>query len=99
MESQINQFSLLLLEQSKQVPFTAHVFQLPSVIKGEENNEIEQISVQTLVGHDAIRETVKLVNLLFLQNKPDEVSNKAAIRLPGLYVYKLICKLIVTLIH
>ncbi|CAB5535123.1 DNA replication terminus site-binding protein [Providencia hangzhouensis] len=83
LESQINQFSLLLLEQSKQVPFTAHVFQLPSVIKGEENNEIEQISVQTLIGHDAIRETVKLVNLLFLQNKPDEVSNKAAIRLPG----------------
>lgn len=29
LESQINQFSLLLLEQSKQVPFTAHVFQLP----------------------------------------------------------------------
>ncbi|MCK9788812.1 DNA replication terminus site-binding protein [Providencia rettgeri] len=83
LESQINQFSLLLLEQSKQVPFTAHVFQLPSVIKGEENNKIEQVPVQTLVGYDAISETMKLINLLFLQDKPDEVSNKAAIRLPG----------------
>lgn len=83
LESQINQFSLLLLEQSKQVPFTAHVFQLPSVIKGEENNEIEEIPVQTLVGYDAISETIKLINLLFLQNKPEEISNKAAIRLPG----------------
>ncbi|HEM6843974.1 DNA replication terminus site-binding protein [Providencia rettgeri] len=83
LESQINQFSLLLLEQSKQVPFTAHVFQLPSVIKGEENNEIEQIAVETVVSHDAVKETIKLINLLFLQNKSEEISNKAAIRLPG----------------
>lgn len=83
LESEIQQFSHLLLNQVQQVPFVASVFTLPDTIKGDENNEISSISVHKLVNYEAIEETIKLINLLFIHNKSENISNKSAIRLPG----------------
>lgn len=83
LELQINNFSRLLLNQVNQAQFNALVFPLPLINKGDENNEVELIKVGKLVRHDAINEVIKLINLLFIHNKSEEISNKAAIRLPG----------------
>lgn len=83
LESEIQQFSRLLLEQTRQVPFMANVFTLPDTNKGEENNEISNINVHKLTSHEAIDETITLINLLFIHDKSEDISNKSAIRLPG----------------
>lgn len=83
LEIEIKQLSHLLLEQAQLVPFVASTFILPNIIKGEENNEISHIPVQKLTSHSAIEATIKLINLLFIHNKSEEISNKSAIRLPG----------------
>lgn len=83
LEFEIQQFSHLLLEITQQAPFMAKVFTLPDIIKGEENNEISHISIHQLIGNEAINETINLINLLFIHHKSEDISNKSAIRLPG----------------
>lgn len=80
LESQIKIFCGLLTQQTH---FVAHVFTLPDTIKGDENNEVSEITVDKITGSDAMKETITLLNLLFIHHKSDEISNKAAIRLPG----------------
>lgn len=83
LEFEIQQLSHLLLEQTRQAPFVASVFTLPDIYKGEEHNEISSISVHRLTSYEAINETIKLINLLFIHDKSEVTSNKSAIRLPG----------------
>ncbi|EPL9568274.1 DNA replication terminus site-binding protein [Providencia rettgeri] len=80
LELQIKQLSRLLSEQKH---YIAHVFTLPDTAKGDENNEISEIIVDKVSGTKAIEETITLLNLLFIHHKSDELSNKTAIRLPG----------------
>ena len=80
LEKQINELSHLLLTQSK---FTANVFRLPEILKGDETNEISSIYVEKITGKEALNDVVQLINLLFIHKKSELVSNKSAIRLPG----------------
>lgn len=80
LELQIKQLSHLLSEQTH---YIAHVFTLPDTAKGDENNEISEIIVDKISGKEAIDKVITLLNLLFIHHKSDELSNKTAIRLPG----------------
>lgn len=80
LESRIKQLSGLLSEQKQ---YIAKVYTLPDVIKGDESNEVSEIIVDEITGDNAIKEVITLLNLLFIHNKSNEISNKAAIRLPG----------------
>ncbi|WP_275074687.1 DNA replication terminus site-binding protein [Providencia rettgeri] len=80
LETQIKQLSGLLTAQKQ---YIAQVYTLPDVIKGDENNEVSEIIVDKVFGDNAIKEIITLLNLLFIHHKSAEISNKAAIRLPG----------------
>ncbi|MGG4607139.1 DNA replication terminus site-binding protein [Providencia sp. Me31A] len=83
LELEIIQFSEQLLKHTRNHAFVAKVYTLPDVAKGDESNEVSSISVHKLASYEAIDETIKLINLLFIHNKSEDVSNKSAIRLPG----------------
>ncbi|WP_265693135.1 DNA replication terminus site-binding protein [Providencia rustigianii] len=83
LEFSINQFCHHLTKQDR---IQACVFSLPEVLKGDEHNEVSSIFVDKHVGTDAINHTIELFKLLFIHNKSESVSNKAAIRLPGAIV-------------
>ncbi len=80
LEQKIAEFSQLLRQQKL---LAAKVFELPPVEKGQEHDEITQISVNTLENKVALDKAIKLYNLLFIFDKSESVSSKAAIRLPG----------------
>ena len=80
LESNIAELSHLLLTSSR---FISCVFRLPDVLKGNENDEIAYIHVEKLTGTEALIEIKKHINLLFIQDKLDSISNKSAVRLPG----------------
>lgn len=80
LETNINELSRNLLDSSH---FSSCVFRLPDVLKGNENDEISYIHVDKLTDKEARLEIVKHINLLFIQDKSDHISNKSAVRLPG----------------
>ncbi|MGO2304586.1 MAG: DNA replication terminus site-binding protein [Providencia sp.] len=80
LEAHINELSHLLLAQSM---FTANVFRLPEILKGDETSEISSILVEKVTGEKALNDIIQLINLLFIHKKSGLVSNKSAIRLPG----------------
>lgn len=80
LENQIAEFSLQL---SQITDFTAVVFRLPDILKGDENKEINQIQVEKITGLSAMKLITDHYNLLFIQDKSESTSNKSAIRLPG----------------
>lgn len=80
LESRISEFSQQL---SQLTDFTAVVFRLPDIMKGDENKEISEINVEKFTGLSAIKQAIDHFNLLFLQDKSESTSNKSAIRLPG----------------
>lgn len=80
LESNINLLCQLLQAQKD---VNAAVFSLPETLKGDENNEVNSIFVDKHTGNDAIAQTIELFKLLFIHKKSELVSNKTAIRLPG----------------
>lgn len=80
LENRISEFSQQL---SQLTDFTAVVFRLPDVMKGDENKEINEIQVEAITGLSAMKQAIEHYSLLFLQDKSESTSNKSAIRLPG----------------
>ncbi len=80
LENKISKFSHLMAEQPV---FSASVFRLPEIMKGDENNEIKHIEVEKITGKDAINHAIAHFNLLFIHDKSELTSNKSAVRLPG----------------
>ena len=61
----------------------AKVFQLPSIEKGDENQVIKTIEVETYQDQAALQKAINHYSLLFIHDKSEQVSSKSAIRLPG----------------
>ncbi|EKT56177.1 DNA replication terminus site-binding protein [Providencia sneebia] len=80
LENTLAQFSTLIKQQPA---INASVFRLPNVMKGDENSEITEIKVEKIMGASAIDAVIHHYNLLFIHDKSESTSNKAAVRLPG----------------
>lgn len=80
LELSIQQFSHLMKQQTQ---FSAVVFRLPEVIKGEENMDINTLFVEKYSGEKALNEAIEHYNLMFIHDKSESTSNKSAVRLPG----------------
>lgn len=72
LEHQLIQFKLL----------SAHIFILPYIEKGTENNPIEKIAVKSIKGKEACSLGLQHFRRLFIHNNNQNVSSKAAVRLP-----------------
>ncbi|WGL94255.1 DNA replication terminus site-binding protein [Arsenophonus nasoniae] len=68
---------------------SAIVFKLPETKKGDENNDINQITITTLTGDTALDLALANYNRLFIHDNPYHISNKTAIRLPGALCFHL----------
>lgn len=61
----------------------ARVYNLPAIKKGTEHQPINQISVTQYLGDDARTLTIEHYCRLFIHHQSENISTKAAIRLPG----------------
>lgn len=87
--TQMEQKTRLLCEKLIQLPlFSAQVFELPVIEKGEENEEITTISVTPHEGHTALELGLSSFQQHFMFNNPDNASTKSARRLPGVLCFK-----------
>ncbi|EBX5144886.1 DNA replication terminus site-binding protein, partial [Salmonella enterica subsp. enterica serovar Newport] len=60
---------------------TAEVYQLPEILKGEENNTVNTISVIPVSGEGAVSLALSHYQRLFIFDNDQEISSKSAIRL------------------
>lgn len=67
----------------------AEVYQLPEILKGEENNTVNTISVIPVSGEDAVSLALSHYQRLFIFDNNQEISSKSAIRLPGVLLITL----------
>ncbi|GAA0484912.1 MULTISPECIES: DNA replication terminus site-binding protein [Tatumella] len=85
MEHQLRQ----LADTLQQLPLlAARVFSLPPVMKGDEQNATETISVQQFTGQTAREMALGHLQRLFMQQQSENVSTRAAVRLPGALCFK-----------
>ncbi|PHM47888.1 DNA replication terminus site-binding protein [Xenorhabdus miraniensis] len=61
----------------------ARVFELPQIEKGEEHEQITEITVNPLQGNDALNLGLRFYQKLFIHHNNPNISSKAASRLPG----------------
>ncbi|MGJ3349013.1 DNA replication terminus site-binding protein [Morganella sp. Je.2.23] len=68
---------------------TAEVYQLPEILKGEENNTVNTISVIPVSGEDAVSLALSHYQRLFIFDNDQTISSKSAVRLPGVLLITL----------
>ena len=61
----------------------ARVFGLPPIVKGREHEAITQITVEQHLGQHALTLALNHYCRLFMQHQSEQLSTKAAVRLPG----------------
>ena len=61
----------------------ARVFSLPPIVKGREHEAITQITVEQHLGQQALDLALNHYCRLFMQHQSEQLSTKAAVRLPG----------------
>lgn len=84
-----DKLAILLTELNTLTLTSAIVFKLPETKKGDENNDINQIAINTLTGKTALNLALTNYNRLFIHDNPHHISNKTAIRLPGALCFHL----------
>lgn len=67
----------------------ARVFSLPEIEKGTEHQPVEKITVTATVGNEARNMGLKHFQRLFLHHQGQNVSSKAALRLPGVLCFSV----------
>jgi len=80
LEAELNQLQQQL--QSLRL-LAGRVFSLPPVIKGKEHDAITKIEVTQHLGSDALALGLEHYCRLFMQHQSEQLSTKAAVRLPG----------------
>ena len=65
----------------------ARVFVLPEIEKGKENDPADQIAVTPLMGEEAHQRALQHFRRLFIHDNAENISSKAAVRLPGVLCY------------
>ncbi|AOV96937.1 DNA replication terminus site-binding protein [Edwardsiella hoshinae] len=68
-------------------PLRAEVFELPDIEKGQEHDAIQRISVLPVSGEAAFNLGRQHFRRLFLHHHAQNISTKAAVRLPGVLCY------------
>ncbi|WP_191938130.1 DNA replication terminus site-binding protein [Pantoea agglomerans] len=83
----VNDLELALGELRQQIEaqplLIARVFSLPPVVKGREHEAITRIAVEQHLGESALKMALDHYCLLFMQHQSEQLSTKAAVRLPG----------------
>lgn len=83
----VNDLELALGELRQQIEaqplLIARVFSLPPVVKGREHEAITQIAVEQHLGDSALKMALDHYCRLFMQHQSEQLSTKAAVRLPG----------------
>ena len=83
----VNQLEAELSQLQQQLQslrlLTARVFSLPPVVKGKEHDAVTTIEVTQLLGAEALRSGLEHYCRLFMQHQSEQLSTKAAVRLPG----------------
>ncbi|WP_442798320.1 DNA replication terminus site-binding protein [Pantoea vagans] len=83
----VNDLELALGELRQQIEaqplLIARVFSLPPVVKGREHEAITQIAVGQHLGDSALKMALDHYCRLFMQHQSEQLSTKAAVRLPG----------------
>mgnify|MGYP004704915679 FL=1 len=78
-----------LSQQLQHLPLlTARVFTLPPVMKGDEQQAVERISVRQITGEAALKLSLEHFSRLFMQQQSETVSTRSAVRLPGMLCLK-----------
>ncbi|MDU4095576.1 MAG: DNA replication terminus site-binding protein, partial [Pantoea sp.] len=82
--AQLDEELSLLQQQLTSLPLlVGRVFSLPAVTKGAEHDPITQISVTQHLGDEARQLALQHYCRLFIQRQSENISTKAAVRLPG----------------
>ncbi|RWR03575.1 DNA replication terminus site-binding protein [[Pantoea] beijingensis] len=78
-----NELETLQMQLSSLPLLAARVFSLPPIVKGKEHDAIERIAVTQHLAEEARQMGLQHYCRLFMQHQSENLSTKAAVRLPG----------------